>query len=506
MNFLNTGSSANTSANFAGLMTSNSSSPVNTTPQKSFEQHLKNSIEPSKSSIEPSKDSVDPLKNTDSTLNNDDIEALADDIVSSIKELVEKNSDEELSDEELSESIDELINTFDLSDSVAEELKFTIASLTNNELSADELKIQELLASIEEQLSSDTLDESELSSMLNELKESGITDKELLAKIEDFQNILLSKEHSLAELKTAWANVVAESENFNSDKPELEDILQSTDTKQKLVDMISQLPKDQQEALAKEFQQNSNKSIEQTKTLPNDLLRTIEKSNELVNEKIDIDADVDIDESNIAKSKPSNIDEMISQLESSFKNTSEESTTKNLTAAVNAINVDGNIEQQALKDLNNIQNNAIKTVDGMPPKLTLNDNLIASQQLKEHLILMSKGGLGQAFMQLDPEELGAMSVRISMQNDQMNVQFQVQNSQAKDMLEQAMNKLKESLQEQGIELNQSDVEQQSQNKEQSDAPQNNISGNGFDDFDSEDSEVVTLTLNKQTSNGIDYYA
>jgi len=392
MNFLNTGSSANTSANFAGLMTSNSSSPVNTTPQKSFEQHLKNSIEPSKSSIEPSKDSVDPLKNTDSTLNNDDIEALADDIVSSIKELVEKNSDEELSDEELSESIDELINTFDLSDSVAEELKFTIASLTNNELSADELKIQELLASIEEQLSSDTLDESELSSMLNELKESGITDKELLAKIEDFQNILLSKEHSLAELKTAWANVVAESENFNSDKPELEDILQSTDTKQKLVDMISQLPKDQQEALAREFQQNSNKSIEQFKTLPNDL-----KSNELVNEKIDIDADVDIDESNIAKSKPSNIDEMISQLESSFKNISEESTTKNLTAAVNAINVDGNIEQQALKDLNNIQNNAIKTVDGMPPKLTLNDNLIASQQLKEHLILMSKGGLGQAF-------------------------------------------------------------------------------------------------------------
>ena len=47
MNFLNTGSSVNTSANLAGTMTSNSSSTSGVTQQKSFEEHLKNSIEPS---------------------------------------------------------------------------------------------------------------------------------------------------------------------------------------------------------------------------------------------------------------------------------------------------------------------------------------------------------------------------------------------------------------------------------------------------------------------------
>jgi len=499
MNFLNTGSSAATSANFAGVVASNSSPASGTTSQKSFEQHLKNSIEPSR-------------EYSDSTLDNDDIEVLADDIISSIKELVEKNSDEELSDEELSESIDDVISTLNLDDSTAEKLKLAMTDLTNNELSAEASKIKELLAGIEESLNSDALDESELSSMLNELQNSGITDEELLAKIEDFQQMLSSQEYSLDELKVAWAGVVNDNEDINSSSSELDEILKSADAKQKLVDMLSQLPKEQQEVLAREFEKNSSKSIEQVKVSPNDLLMSIEKSNKLVNDKIDADADadadadVDVDKDNIIKNKSSNISEMISQLENSFKNKNSEPTTNNLTAVDNAISADSNSEQQALKDLNNIQTNSIKSADVMPAKLTLNDSLIASQQLKEHLILMSKGGLGQAFMQLDPEELGAMSVRISMQNDQMNVQFQVQNPQAKDMLEQAMNKLKESLQEQGIALNQSDVEQQNQNNEQSGSSQSNVHSNSFGDFDGEDSEVLTLTLNKQVSNGIDYYA
>jgi len=485
MNFLNTGSSAATSASFAGVVASNSSPTSGTTSQKSFEQHLKNSIESSD-------------EYSDSTLNNDDIEALADDIISNIEELIEKNSDEELSDEELSESIDDLITTLNLSDSAAEELKLALTDLTNDKLSAEEL-----LTSIQESLNLDTVDESELSAMIEELKNSGITDKELLAKIEDFQKLLSSKEYSLNDLKAAWSSIA--DDNINSDTPELDEVLKSTDVKQTLVDMLSQLPQEQQEALAREFQQGSNKSIEQVKVSPNDLLMSIEKSNQLVNDKIDADADAEID-IDVGKNKSSNINEMISQLENSFKKTSTESTMTNLATVDSTINVDGDGELQALKDLNNVQTNSIKSADAMPAKLTLNDSVVASQQLREHLIMMSKGGLGQAFMQLDPEELGAMSVRISMQNDQMNVQFQVQNSQAKDMLEEAMNKLKESLQEQGIALNQSDVEQQNQNKDQSDSPQNNLSRNEFGDFDSEDSEVLTLTLNKQASNGIDYYA
>ncbi|MDP2559833.1 flagellar hook-length control protein FliK [Psychrobium sp. 1_MG-2023] len=135
-------------------------------------------------------------------------------------------------------------------------------------------------------------------------------------------------------------------------------------------------------------------------------------------------------------------------------------------------------------------------------KLPLHEQFAATQ-LKERITMMANGGVSNAVIHLDPEELGAMSVRIQMQQDQLNVQFQVQNPTAKDMLEQAMVKLRDMLQEQGIALNQSDVQQQQQgDSNEHDAWQG---GESDDDFES-DQSAVTLTLHKQSANGIDYYA
>ena len=206
----------------------------------------------------------------------------------------------------------------------------------------------------------------------------------------------------------------------------------------------------------------------------------------------------------VEQDKPvtSKVDALVAQLESSFRNSSVSTTP----AESSVSNVAARVEQQVAKEFASSQLTANKTPETLAQRITLNDNSMASQQLKEHMTMMARGGINHVVMNLDPEELGAMSVRIVMQQDQMNVQFQVSNPQAKDMLEQAMAKLKESLQEQGIELNQSDVkEQNQQQKDSQQAQQSNLFGEQGD-FDGEDIEPVTLILNKQSANGIDYYA
>ena len=223
------------------------------------------------------------------------------------------------------------------------------------------------------------------------------------------------------------------------------------------------------------------------------------KTTSMTSEREFIKGDVVVEQDKPVTSK---VDALVAQLESSFRNSS-----ASMTPAESSVSsAAARVEQQVAKEFASSQLTANKTPETLAQRITLNDNSMASQQLKEHMTMMARGGINHVVMNLDPEELGAMSVRIVMQQDQMNVQFQVSNPQAKDMLEQAMAKLKESLQEQGIELNQSDVkEQNQQQKDSQQAQKSNLFGEQGN-FDGEDIEPVTLILNKQSANGIDYYA
>lgn len=62
-----------------------------------------------------------------------------------------------------------------------------------------------------------------------------------------------------------------------------------------------------------------------------------------------------------------------------------------------------------------------------------------------------------------------MQVKLSVQNDQAAVSFVVSNQQAKDALENSLPKLKELLEQQGMQLADSDVQQQSSQSGQSQA-------------------------------------
>ena len=138
-----------------------------------------------------------------------------------------------------------------------------------------------------------------------------------------------------------------------------------------------------------------------------------------------------------------------------------------------------------------------------PVRLSLQPGTFAPQ-MREKIALMVAANQQEATIQLDPEELGGMNIRVSMQADQMNVSFQVQNSQAKDLLENAMGKLKEMLAEQGIALGDSQVSQE-QSSSQDGSGGDHMAGSQSM-TDEEEGHQMTLTLHRQERDGIDYYA
>lgn len=71
-----------------------------------------------------------------------------------------------------------------------------------------------------------------------------------------------------------------------------------------------------------------------------------------------------------------------------------------------------------------------------------------------------------AQLQLDPPELGPLTVKVHVQHDQATVSFVASNAAVKDALDASLPKLKELLQEQGLELADANVQDQSQQREQ----------------------------------------
>ncbi|CAI3796373.1 flagellar hook-length control protein FliK [Rheinheimera sp. MM224] len=148
-----------------------------------------------------------------------------------------------------------------------------------------------------------------------------------------------------------------------------------------------------------------------------------------------------------------------------------------------------------------------KQVDQLGQKL----NLIqpeASNQLKEKMLMMVKDKVHTAEIRLDPSELGSMQIKISLQQDQMSVQFMVQQGNAKELMEQQMPKLKELLQQQGIELSQGSVQQQNQSSSGQEGGRRTAGGNGLGTtLGSSDENIEPGILpTKNSDRVVDYYA
>lgn len=125
-----------------------------------------------------------------------------------------------------------------------------------------------------------------------------------------------------------------------------------------------------------------------------------------------------------------------------------------------------------------------------------------SAQVAERSAHLAFQNIQSAQLQLDPPELGPLSVKIHMHQDQAVVQFVTSNAQVKEALDGAMNRLRELLQEQGIDLLEADVrdESQSQERERHAAAERN---RDFGESALGDAETPKTVI--EVSSGIDYF-
>lgn len=130
-----------------------------------------------------------------------------------------------------------------------------------------------------------------------------------------------------------------------------------------------------------------------------------------------------------------------------------------------------------------------------------------SPVMQQQLVTMVSKGIQQAEIRLDPPELGHMLVKISVQGDQTQVQFQVVHSQTKDLIEQALPKLRDLLAQEGMQLTDSQVSQgdggRGEKGQQS-------SGGAYDheQLDDNAAQDANLVANRtsHSNSAIDYYA
>lgn len=89
----------------------------------------------------------------------------------------------------------------------------------------------------------------------------------------------------------------------------------------------------------------------------------------------------------------------------------------------------------------------------------------AATQLKERVMFQVNQKIQSAEIKLAPEELGSMQIKVQLQQEQLSVQFVVQQAGAKEALEQQMPRLREMLEEQGMQLTDGQVSQQREGTE-----------------------------------------
>jgi flagellar hook-length control protein FliK len=179
------------------------------------------------------------------------------------------------------------------------------------------------------------------------------------------------------------------------------------------------------------------------------------------------------------------------------------------------------VDQRYLQELSDMQvhnaqqtNAASQTKQvNVDPTLLQALNIVksdAAKLLQERVSALLSINNKEAEIRLDPPEMGSMQIRIRSDAEQAQINFVVQNQQAKEALEQSMPKLREMLAEQGIELGESNIQQgdgQSNSDEQEQQQgRGHLASNGQSDDGEADSQVAAQGSGQQSSSSIDYYA
>ena len=89
-----------------------------------------------------------------------------------------------------------------------------------------------------------------------------------------------------------------------------------------------------------------------------------------------------------------------------------------------------------------------------------------AEQLAERSANLASQNIKHAEIQLNPQDMGPIHIKISMTNDQAAVTFAAQNAAVREALDASMQRLKDAFDADGLELVQSDVKDQQQSSDQ----------------------------------------
>jgi flagellar hook-length control protein FliK len=129
-----------------------------------------------------------------------------------------------------------------------------------------------------------------------------------------------------------------------------------------------------------------------------------------------------------------------------------------------------------------------------------------ADMMRHHVMMMVDHGVKKAELRLDPPELGSMKIKINMQGDQTQIQFQVAQVQTRDILEQSLPRLKEMLEQQGFSLADGHVNQESNHKEKHGDGKNNDNFHDDSLLSMEDFETDHLQQGIYKDGRVDFYA
>ncbi|MDX1361827.1 MAG: flagellar hook-length control protein FliK, partial [Pseudoalteromonas tetraodonis] len=135
----------------------------------------------------------------------------------------------------------------------------------------------------------------------------------------------------------------------------------------------------------------------------------------------------------------------------------------------------------------------------------------AAKMLQERVSSMLSINNKEAEIRLDPPEMGSMQIRIRSDAEQAQINFVVQNQQAKEALEQSLPRLREMLMQQGLELGESSISYGDSSGEQAQQQEGDAQGQmannrSTDETNSEQPDKQIQRSGQQTSSSIDYYA
>jgi flagellar hook-length control protein FliK len=141
--------------------------------------------------------------------------------------------------------------------------------------------------------------------------------------------------------------------------------------------------------------------------------------------------------------------------------------------------------------------------------LTANLSLLepnAASQIKDRLMYQLNNKIQTAEVKITPEDLGSVQIKVNLQQEQLSVQFVVQQANAKELLEQQMPKLKELLQQQGLQLTEGQVEQRHANERRGNGEEKSGHRGYSATAEAEVELAHVATVKKQSDRMVDYYA